>query len=295
MIKQQTDFRSRRVKLRPEDFALSDGREPSASDMVSPETWKSMVSLPDDVSLRTSDHHGSCLEELWQLWGEWNCLVGGLQRAVPNPSDSPIAHAASEATDYLQSAIFNALVGYYRLAFASLRGIVENMTIGLHLELAQDAGTFSTWLEGNELGLKWAADHVVKHPRVKSVESRLALATGDDLFHQHQRRVHQGGLVRRLFRVLSRYAHGAPNFNDGDMWESNGPVYVPKVFQHWAEIYFTTYALAVLEARLGQPQLGELPWGASHDAKGLFTRALRQIQPSSDAKRLLAAVPESVW
>jgi hypothetical protein len=42
------------------------------------------------------------------------------------------------------------------------------------------------------------------------------------------------------------------------MWGGNGPVFNPKAFEKWAEAFLTTYAMAVLEAKLAQPDLDEL-------------------------------------
>ena len=36
------------------------------------ETWNSIVSLPDDVSIRTSDDFGTLLRLLWDFWEDWS-------------------------------------------------------------------------------------------------------------------------------------------------------------------------------------------------------------------------------
>src|SRR5262245_55616887 len=132
MPKNPDDFRSVRTKLPPEAFALSEGPEAPASDLVLRDTRSSIVSLPDDVSLRTSDHYGSNFtafwQPFWQLWDEWRCVGGALQQAVDHPLDSPIAHTACDATNQFLASICNACVGSYRLAFTFLRGIVKGMT-----------------------------------------------------------------------------------------------------------------------------------------------------------------------
>jgi hypothetical protein len=52
----ENDFRSRRLILEPEDFAIgpdeADGVPP---DLIDEPTWRSMISLQDDVSVRTSN------------------------------------------------------------------------------------------------------------------------------------------------------------------------------------------------------------------------------------------------
>src|SRR6266542_1349916 len=52
------DFRQ---KLPPEAFAIGPETEPEPSDLMDEEAWTELTYLPDDVSLRTSDHHGTLL------------------------------------------------------------------------------------------------------------------------------------------------------------------------------------------------------------------------------------------
>jgi hypothetical protein len=289
------DFRSRRARLSLEDFAISTGEDAPPSDLVTPATWRSMTSLPDDVSLRTSDHYGTVLGLLWNLWGEWTCLVGGLQAKVAVPSDSPIAQTACDATDYFQASIYNALTGHYRSAHTSLRAVVENMTLGMEFQIESARDLFTEWLAGGDFGFGWAADRVTKHSQIAVLESELRKATGDDLYRQRQPPSDEGGLTRRMFRLLSKYAHGAPQHTDADMWQSNGPIFVPKVFEDWTQSFLSVYSLAVLQSRLAQPTLDKLPWGASFDTRGLFAYAVRQLSDTSDARRLFEAVPDAVW
>lgn len=63
-----SDFRARRLMLQDKDFALAPGKYPGPTSLIPKATWESIVSLPDDVSIRTSDHYGSQLEEMWEYW-----------------------------------------------------------------------------------------------------------------------------------------------------------------------------------------------------------------------------------
>lgn len=81
-ITKKADFRKRRVKLPPDAFAIGPKTNPKPSDLIDQLTWDSLVSLPDDVSLRTSEHYGSILKEFWDAWDEWICLVLALQGTV---------------------------------------------------------------------------------------------------------------------------------------------------------------------------------------------------------------------
>lgn len=83
------DFRSRRWILEPEDFALgSDEPDGPPNDLIDAKTWESIVSLQDDVSIRTSNDYGSTLALLWRYKNEWNCLVIALQELEASPEKS---------------------------------------------------------------------------------------------------------------------------------------------------------------------------------------------------------------
>lgn len=290
------DFRSKRVKLPPEAFAISYGADGPPRDLIPKRTWKSMMSLPDDISLRTSDYYGSRLQELWNLWGNWISIVSALQQRVPASSSGPIVHVALDATDYFQGAVHNALVGYYRLAFASLRAAIENLVVGLQFELADDRSQFEDWLSGAEFGLGWAADHVVSHVIVRDLEQALKAAIGDDLFHQRRPTVgDQGGLVRRWFRNLSRYAHGAPDHNDADIWQSNGPIFVPDAFDRWMQAFLVTYAVGVLVCYLARPDLDAADCGASLGLPDLFAHVVGQLRSGVDGSVLLKHLLTTCW
>jgi hypothetical protein len=272
------------MKLPPNAFAIGPKTEPEPSDLVDPNTWNSLVSLPDDVSLRTSEHYGSVLKKFWYAWDEWICLVLALQGAVKKPSTSPIAHSANTAIDEVQASIYNALVGFYRLAFSSLRNILEQMTIGLHLELAHNQEIFSDWLNGDpELKFGWAADNVTHHPSIQKLESCLTPMIYDNLFQQKSPKK-KAGLARRLFSELSQFTHGGPAFTNGDLWDgSNGPIFVPKAFEKWSVTFAKTYALGVLEAKLAQPKITVLGSGSRLTVRDLFKQIVNGIPQKEDA------------
>jgi hypothetical protein len=201
-----TDFRSSRKKLPPEAFAISDGMDAPPTDLIPEETWNSIAHLPDDVSLRTSDHYGTCLKELWAFWGDWVTLVLDLQGPNQELADSAIARVALDSAAYFQASVHNALVGYYRLAFTSLRGVVENMTVGTHFELSSDQVRFSSWLTGDEFGFGWAADQLRQNATVAQLEQELQAAAQDDLFRQRNTPTgDEGGLEQICARWTELY------------------------------------------------------------------------------------------
>jgi hypothetical protein len=65
------DFRSVRALLPDEVFALIGGPRAAPTDPVSEDVWNSIMHLPDDVALTTSNHHGRQLGALHMLWEDW--------------------------------------------------------------------------------------------------------------------------------------------------------------------------------------------------------------------------------
>jgi hypothetical protein len=291
-----SDFRSRRLVLEPEDFALGP-EEPDnpPSDLIDEETWRSMTSLQDDVSVRTSNQYGSVLKEMWGFWREWNCVVGALQELAASVEESPLCAAACDASDEFQASISNALVGFYRVAFSCLRNALENMSIGLELELSSDSVRFSSWQSGDiELSLGWAADVLPSHSVVSSIENHCKKVCADNFFRQRSP-IDNGGAVRRLFKKLSKFTHGTPGFTDADMRNSNGPIFVPESFQSWRSLFKTTFALALFEAKLGQPKLETLAYESDLSARSLFQQVTDGLPSSEDGAVVVKSLPASFW
>lgn len=129
----ESDFRARRRKLPPEAFAVSEGPDPEPSELVDGATWSGITALPDDVSLRTSDHHGEDLRRAYAAWGDWVSLALALQYldGTEPKTDSPLVLATFVSTDELQSSLFSALTGFYRASIGGLRLALEGALTGL--------------------------------------------------------------------------------------------------------------------------------------------------------------------
>jgi hypothetical protein len=291
-----SDFRSRRLVLEPEDFALGpEDPDSPPSDLVDEETWRSMTSLQDDVSVRTSNEYGSALREMWRVCSEWSCVVGALQELAPSIGESPLCAVTCDVGDEFQASISNALVGFYRIAFSCLRNALENMSIGLELELSSDSARFNSWQSGDiELNMGWAADVLPSHPSVSSLEDHCKKVCADNFFRQRSP-TDNGGVARRLFKNLSKFTHGTPGFTDAGMRDSNGPIFVPESFQRWRSLCQTTYALVLFEAKLGQPRLATLAYGSDLDVKNLFRQVIAELPSSEDGVVVLKSLPESFW
>jgi hypothetical protein len=277
----ESDFRARRYLLEKKDFAVAPGEYKGPTDLIDEDTWRSIVTLPDDVSIRTSDKYGPQLAQMWTFWGMWPRIVGGVQALSKDPKESPTAIAACDATDEFQAATYAALVGYYRVAFSCLRNVVEQITIATQLALSASVDDFKAWRAGEErIKFGWAADLLPKNPDVGALEKHLEATAGDSLFAQKP----NAGWVRRFFAQLSKYTHGAPGFADGDFRESNGPLFLPKTFLDWCVAAMKTYAIALHELKLAHPKLEKLPWGPPPLTVDEFRRRVVATIPTCDKK-----------
>jgi hypothetical protein len=286
-----SDFRARRFMLERRDFALAKGRYSEPADLIPKATWRSIVGLPDDVSIRTSDRFGTELEKLWDYWGISVRVVLGVQALVADPSQSPAAIATSDASDEFQAATYCALVGYYRVAFSCLRNILEQCTIATQLELAGDAQGVVDWRNGEErIKFGWAADMLPRHATVSDLEQHLDNTVEDSLFRQVPR-----GFARRLFVNLSKYTHGAAGFTDADLRDSNGPIFVPKAFMDWCGAALKTYAVVLHEVKLAMPQLKGLPYGPPTMTLDEFRAQIVSEIPTADADQPLLRAVADFW
>jgi hypothetical protein len=61
--------------------------------LVDPAVWHGIMHLPEDVSIRISDHNGLRLRLMYQFWGDWVEAIGD-----PNNPDE-IFNCLLEAAD----------------------------------------------------------------------------------------------------------------------------------------------------------------------------------------------------
>lgn len=276
-----SDFRARRWTLEKQDFACAPGEYAGPTNLIGKGTWESITCLPDDVSIRTSDQYGSQLETMWDFWRIWTRLVLGVQALSKDPKNSPTSIASCDATDEFQAATYVALVGFYRAAFSCLRNVLEQITIASQLQASGNAQDFSDWRKGEDrIRFGWAADLLPRDPNVSTLEQRLKSSAEDCLFGQTPK-----GLARRLFVLLSQYAHGAAGFADGDVRGSNGPIFLDQTFLTWCVAALKTYAIALTELKLVHPGLDELPHGSTRITLDELRRQVVAHIPSDDPER----------
>lgn len=247
------DFRAKRRILTKDDFALG-GDDVPPSDLIDQDTWNGLTTLPTDVSIRTSDHNGKKLHQLYTLWGDW-------LEAIPTPEDG--ADPADQMTfvpmldaaDELQAAIFTALHGFYRPSIACARNALELVTIGSSCQALRLKDKFREWRDGKaEFSFGSACDFLIGADALRSLRAALAEKFKDSLFDQ-KTPTSAGGWIRRLYAMLSDYAHSRPDFTSGDLWSSNGPVYVDEAFNLCFEMQLETFAACYVLTKIARPEL----------------------------------------
>ena len=241
-----SDFRAMRTVLEAFDFAYAPG--PSIrpeKDLIDEASWKDIQTLPETVSVFTSNDHGKDLRLLSELWGYW-------VEAVP-AANGAIHRASLVATDEFQAATFNSLHGFYRVAADCLRSALEQMTIAADCELRGNDIEMQAWLEGKEqLLFGKACDNF--QGRYKATRLRRIFQQDDGKSDV--------GWIRGLHGALSDYSHSRPGFDALHMWEgSNGPIYVKSAFLWNFKMWLFTYATCVILLKLAcssTPRIGHI-------------------------------------
>jgi hypothetical protein len=249
-----SDFRGVRVVLEPSDFALGDDiPEPPPSDLIDKGTWFSIMTLPDDVAIRTSSYHGTALGKLHDIWG-------ALVEAASIDNQDALDAALLDAADDFQGAVFNTLCGFYRLFFTSLRSVVELISIGADAQISGNLSNFEKWRAGQlTITFDTACSGINRSSRLQTLRSDLRMKLSDSLFDPKQP-TQTGGWARRLYSALSNYSHSRPGRTDADARQSNGPIYVPKTFVQTVRMHIEVAAFAFIMVKLARPGFA-LPGG----------------------------------
>jgi hypothetical protein len=226
------DFRAVRSRLEPHEFAISEGQDVAPSDLVEREVWEGIMHLPEDVSIRISDHNGARLKLLHSLWGDWVTGIGDLK----NPNE--MYGCMLDAADCFQCATFNFLHGYYRAALAESRVALELVMIGTYGNLKPTDKKYISWKTGvGELGFTLCR---------KSLLGMLQKNNAKWMFEG-------GELLATNYQFLCNYTHSRPNASDGALWESNGPVYNNEAIKLTFFRTLCIFAICYLLVRLARP------------------------------------------
>jgi len=251
------DFRFRRYKLPPGAFAIGPEKEPEPSDLVDEETWHDLVGLSDDVSLRTSEHHGTVLRQANEFLGFWIAFVLDLQVLVPEPREDALALACLDAFEEFQASLFTMLTGFYRQAIGVLRTAIEVVITGAYFRAFPNPSKFQLWADGHQEEQIW----------VKKIRDNLKIREPYSQFEgDAYPLLGRDGWVEFLYGRLSAFNHGRPFYMDEEghqiptsnmgLWGwSNGPVYEPRAVKLWSAFFWDTALLCLLLAGLAEERV----------------------------------------
>jgi hypothetical protein len=135
-----SDFRARRVVLTRGDFGYAPKATLPPADKIDKATWSSIVTLPDDFAIRTSNYLGRSLKQLADLWRAWIDSLGEVQDCI--------FPAMLDACDDFQSATYTALMGFYRLSVSSLRSALELTAIATWAQVTGKDAEYRAWRNG---------------------------------------------------------------------------------------------------------------------------------------------------
>jgi len=239
-------FRRKRFYLADHVFLDPGVRSNKANDPLSKKQWDRLMALPTDVLLRTTDHMGTMIWDMQRQWSAW-------MDALPiDPKDQPFCHLSYlDVLDELAAAPFVAVHGYYRQAASDLRNSLEVMAHSCRYAIRDDEPSFRDWQEDVSKQPKFgnSIDIIGEAPAGRALDARLG---GQGLFGSKP-----DGVMRALYANLCRYAHSQPKFSNGAIWQSNGPVFVPRAFtQLWLDFCDTSLACFALLKLAYQPAIG---------------------------------------
>ena len=227
----QSDFRALRSKLEPHEFAISEGQDVAPSDLIEETIWDGMMHLPEDVSIRISDHNGTRLKLLYGLWGDWVTAIGD-----PDKPDE-IYNCMADAADCFQCTNFNLLHGYYRAALAELRVALELVMIGTYGAQNPNDVRYISWKKGSsELGFTSCR---------KRLSGNLRKGDAKWIFAE-------GEFLATTYQELCNYTHSRPDASNFALWNSNGPVYNNKAIRLTFFTTLSVFAMCYLLVRLAR-------------------------------------------
>jgi hypothetical protein len=222
-----------------------------------------LIYLPDDVSIRTSDHHGALLKQAYDAWGWWVSLVLDVQSLAEDPEHDSLCLGCLLVTDELQASMFTMMTGFYRQSIADLRSALEALLMGVYYRRFPNAEMFQRWADGDQ-GAQ-VSFNGARGTLARSVPFKLSNNQPGELTSLMSQR----GWVDFLYTTLSGFSHGRPfyvnRFGDRipsmnvEMWGgSNGPIYEPRSVRLWTTYYFDISLLLVLLVGLAEPRLVKL-------------------------------------
>lgn len=231
-----SDFRAHRKILEPNDFALCDGEtDPAPTDLISEVAWDGIMTLPDDVAVRTTSYQGERIELLYDLWAGW---------IESMPRRSIVADAMLDSADDLSAAVFNLVHGFYKQAISSLRSALETTALACECTLTRSSKRWKAWQSGSEVRYADICKALAVQDRFLALETNSRTATGGSIFPGQNG--YGNAWARNLYYRLSKFSHARGDSTNGHLWKSNGPIYSEDGMRVSYHLYVETYALLII-------------------------------------------------
>ncbi len=239
-----SDFRAQRSVLDPDDFALgSEEPDPPPTDLISEDVWNGIMTLPDDVAIRTTSYQGSRIEMLHDLWSGWVSSM---------PSKGILSDATYDIADDLKAALFNLAHGFYKQTIAACRNALEMIVFACDCELNSDFQRWQSWQQGSgTLNFQQSCRRIAANQRLKQLESNGQETYGNNrslLPIDNNVDSRRSAWITNLYSRLCEFAH--PRGTNAQLWESNGPIYSAKGMRISFYSYLETYSALILMSKI---------------------------------------------
>ncbi len=240
------DFRAVRQVLEPEDFALTDGKpDGPPTDLIDPDAWDHIMTLPGDVAIRTSGFQGSRITLLNDITSAW------VEILTP---DGIVSIAMLDIADAFYSSTFSQLHGFYKEALSILRTAIETIALSTLCTLTSDTEKWEEWLQGEEeLRFGKICDQLQAVPQVQELDNRVRAENGPGVLLENNRT--GGAWLRALYRRLCQYSHARGNTTNATIWGSNGPIYSADGFRQSYHTFLEVHSICLVLAKLSEPKL----------------------------------------
>jgi hypothetical protein len=143
-----------------------------------------------------------------------------------------------DAGDCFQASTFNSLHGYYRSALSNLRSAIELVAVGALGNIAPNDTDYVRWAKRKLGGLPFQSCLRKLRGAKPTVRSSI---------------LKPSGWVEALYDELCPYTHVRPDASDGEIWQSNGPIYVASAFSGVFELQISTFAAGYVFTKIARP------------------------------------------